>query len=53
MYVCIGISLLFYDPQIYDDPLNNEAAHLIAKNIEAFKAKIQATFRGGNIDGFV
>jgi ubiquitin-conjugating enzyme E2 M len=52
MYVCIGLSFLFYDPEMYD-PLNEEAAKLMGKNIETFKAKVQNTFRGGDVDGFV
>jgi ubiquitin-conjugating enzyme E2 M len=51
IYVCIGLSFLFYEPGAYN-PLNKEAAQLMAQNIEAFKAKIQTTFQGGNVDGF-
>jgi hypothetical protein len=35
------------------DPLNEEAAKLMGRDENAFKAKVKRTFEGGNVDGYL
>lgn len=48
--VIIGLNFLFLEPNP-NDPLNKEAANVLAKNKNIFASNVKVAMRGGSVDG--
>lgn len=48
--VIIGLNFLFLEPNP-NDPLNKEAANVLAKNKNVFASNVKVAMRGGSVDG--